>query len=464
MIVFSTRIPLKNEASVSTCIELFKKWIIGSPHYAMDISDLSEENLDGYFKEEDESSFSGMIYEEELVKISAVQLRHKDQKESWCTDCLVIEEAEKKYLLVQLDYRCEDYSGTKPRPHKPYVIRLFISSGLCDNDWVMPIDERYLIANNENFNTCLSVMNGISDNLLPVVYVSCDDSNQISIDYKALAKRLAGIAHVIVEKDHKIGLKLKSKTKSNNVFGGYVGVYYPRSKDCEKYSSSCYVSTVVQNVQRALVYRSEYTEYSWNQVMIAKSRRKFSDLETTSQKEMNDFLEYYDADIEDYKQRIKELNERLQRSQAMLEQYKYMYDLTSEKNKPFYLKGSEPEFYPGEYSDLLYYVLTDVLTKKSEESRSYRLINSLLKQNPCIGNAAACLDRIRDILAYNEKLSQTHINELESLGFKIIGDKKHSKFIFHDPRYEFPLAKTASDYREPMNYASDVMKIIDIRK
>lgn len=462
MIVFSTKFPLKNEVTIQTCIDLFKKWIVNSPRYSLDISDLSEGNFEGYCKSKENETFSAIKFSDDSVKISAVQLKQTDEKGIWCVDCLITEENQVKYLLIQLDYTCDDYSVSKPKPHKPYVIKLFVSAKVCDMDWKFPVDDQLITVNSDNLDDCAAVMNGTSDNQLPVIYISRNYVKKTEINCKELAERLSGIAHVIVEDKLGIGGKLRQKTNDNNVYGGYIGVYYPHSTVCEKYNHIHYNSRhemfnqIVNNVQNALVYRSEYSEYSWNQVLQLKLRQET--------KEKDEFFSYFDGEINNYRERIKELNDQLRKKQAIIDQLQERIDRQKQTNSAFYNKGNEPEFFDGEYSDLLRDLLSSALNNKGPDSRSYLLINSLLEQNPKISTAESALDKIQKCIAKNDRMTSILKNELKDLGFKITEEGKHYKLVFHDPRYTFSMAKSPGDFRDAQNFASDIMKKIDYRK
>lgn len=470
MIVFSTRIPLKKEVSVATCVELFKKWILNSPHYSsLDISDLSVDNLDEYSKSLDAITFNGIHFSDESMEISAVQFKQVEEHDTWCTECFVIEKNGSKALLVQLDYVSRGHQLDTPIPHKPYIVKLFIASGVCDIDDSFPVNDDYIYSDDEYFAQCVAAINGESNNSLPIVYLSSDYVDKTVLNPSALAKKLSGVAHVIAEKEHGTAFRMKEQTNGRNVYGGYVGVYYPHTIEYEKFHLHNYrkrsemFDAVCDSIRRSLVYRAEYSEYSWNQVLLLKGRQKMKSLQTTNQ-EFDELLELSDTETKALKARIEELNDQLRKKQAAIDQYQDTLMKQSQTDRAFYLQGKVPEFYEGEYNDLLFTILSEAKKHKEINTRGYRLISALLEQNPKVGIVDEYLKRIRELLSSNDRMTSTLKSELKDLGFTITEDGKHYKLVFHDPKYTFSMARTPSDHRASQNMASDVLKVIDYKK
>src|SRR5690606_26011686 len=62
---------------------------------------------------------------------------------------------------------------------------------------------------------------------LPLVYVSVRRSRQPFVDVDDLARRLAGMAHVIVEPSRQFSFALARNTRHTNAYDGAVGIYWP---------------------------------------------------------------------------------------------------------------------------------------------------------------------------------------------------------------------------------------------
>ena len=76
---------------------------------------------------------------------------------------------------------------------------------------------------------------GNSDHRLPIVYVSACFQPGHAIDPRRLASRLAGRAHVVVEPGNSFSRQLQALTKSTNVYGGTVGIYWPEGGEPRRF-------------------------------------------------------------------------------------------------------------------------------------------------------------------------------------------------------------------------------------
>ncbi|MFJ5282846.1 hypothetical protein ACIP66_03185 [Pseudomonas sp. NPDC088429] len=63
---------------------------------------------------------------------------------------------------------------------------------------------------------------------LPVIYVSASNKNQYSVIPDRLARKVCGIAHVVVEPNREFSMQLRHKVASRNAYGGVVAIYWPQ--------------------------------------------------------------------------------------------------------------------------------------------------------------------------------------------------------------------------------------------
>ena len=127
--------------------------------------------------------------------------------------------------------------------------------------------------------------------------------------------------------------------------------------------------------------------------------------------------------------------------------------------------GSEAELYPGEATDLLNSILTQVLPKLPPNSRSVALVESLLAANPSTGQCHQLVQNIREVFFDGGRLNSTKKSLLRETGFEILEDGPHYKLIFcGDHRYQFSFPKTPSDTRGGRNNISEMCKRLDVEK
>lgn len=472
MLVFSTKLPLKNTITQENCMDLFIKWIIGSPNYSIstlnyDIS--SHKDFDCNYGEQ---TFSIRHYKDENIEISACRLENASPDAIWINDCIFLCQNQEKSLLIQLHCNRTDFDITMPKPHKPYIVRQFVENGYCKDDSGIPITDVPINSDNEYYSTCVKFMTGNLDYTLPIVYVSCDDSGRTALSPTYLARQLSGVAHVFVEQNRSTSLKLREDTYGNNAHNKYIGIYLPGTKFCQKYSLNDYSDykvmsqEIVNSVWKVLVNKSDSSKFNWNHILTLQSRQKVTELQNISvqdKAQLSDYINTFDEENQLLRNQIDELNKENYSLKAQLDALRTSLNSDSE-NHYFYKAGTESDLYPGETSDLLYSILSQVQSKYDTESRAYTLIQSLLSANPKIGECERVLNGLTDIFSGNFRLNKNTITQLKQLGFEVKVDGPHYKLYFYKPKYMFSVSKTPSDHREGKNVISQIRNIIDIER
>ncbi len=477
MLVFSTRFPLKDFVEANDCNKLFTEWVTGSQHYGVSPEDL---------KYEKDSPLCFSCHKENV----SVEMRHyKDDKDDqqlellscrlintevdsmWINDCIFVSENGKKSLLVQLDCNNLEYDPKLKSAHKPHIIKMCFEKNYCGSDSDIPVSDTPFNAN-YYLDKCADIMNGKSDNSMPVVYISFDLFGKPRVDPKKLARHLGGIAHVFVEPSKNTSLSLKEKTEERNVHNGYFGIYYPKSEIHKtfnpEYYSDCKAleKEIIQTVQQSLINRSDAVLYTWDQIINLQARQKISEwkeISDTDKSELSDFLELYDKDISDKNKLIDELNRQIYSLQSQLDVLREQNH--SKKAEGMILPtGEEKEFYEGEIKLLLISVLSQVKDRYPEDSRAYAIIKSLLDANPRTDACEKRVQTVKSVFSKGGALSKAAIKQLEDIGFIFQSNNSHKKMVFYDDRYQFSISNTPSDRRGGKNMASDIIKIINVEK
>lgn len=471
MLVFSTKLPLKADVSYQTCIELFIQWITQSEHYPINSISYDVNSRSDFTIQEGNVKFSISYYVDDQVELAACRLENREEDAVWVNDCIFLQKGNTKALLIQLNCNRLTFNIQLPPIHKPYIVRQFVEGGYCGCDESIAIGDTPIISDDTTLDLCTKIMTGNASLAMPVVYVSCDKWGGTSISAEYLAHQLSGVAHVFVEKQNKISIKLKESTSGMNVYNGYVGIYLPGSTYCEKFSLSFFEDykamgrAILDSVWSALINQVDASVYNWNQIMTLQARQKmvhWKDKSIASNEELNKFLSSFDSENDELKKKIDSLNLQNQKLHLQLDAQRIATDAA--RSGGFYKLGTEQDLYPGEQSDLLYSILSQVLKNYDENSRAYTIITSLLQANPFVGQGKQMLDELKKILGSGGRLTAKDKGCLKDMGFTIEEEGTHYKITFHDSRYMFTIAKTPSDHREGKNLFSDISKVLDVDK
>lgn len=473
MLVFSTRLPLKDEITHEACMRLFIEWITGSPHYSINTVAYDVSSHDDFDCLAGNITISIRHFSQDQIEISAGRFENREKNAVWCNDCIFLNENGQKSLLIQLNCNSTIFNTQLPNIHKPHIVRKVVESGFCKDDMGIPVADTPIDVDATYYDICVDIMRGNYTYSMPIVYISCDYWGGTVISPKFMAKQLSGVAHVFVEKSYETALRLRNDTDGNNAYTGYVGIYFPGTTLCQKHGLEYYdndyramASAIINDVRRALINRLDSSVYNWNQILTLQSRQKMSewqDISAQDKAQLNTYMDTFDAENESLRQQIEELNRETYSLRSQLDALRVSMK-TTEGSGHFYRAGEEPELYPSEKSDLLYSILTQVQDRYDQSSRAYTIIQSLLAANPKVGECSRITTGVRSVFNGQGRLTKADIASLKELGFTVKEDGPHYKLTFHDTRYMFTASKTPSDHREGKNLISDICKVIDIER
>ena len=525
MLVFSTRLPLKKNVDKNICLDIFFKWIIGSPNYGIDKIDYdTSADTDFEFRNDKVAIYVRHFKDDNTgIEITAGRLENNDADTGavWTNDCIFLSENGVKSVLIQLNCHCQSYEIQLPETvHKPYIVRQIVEGGYCRNDGDIPITDKPLVADKDcYFDMCKEIMLGTHRNSLPCVYLSCDENGRAALSPYKLANELSGIAHVFIEKNTATSFKLKDCTNKNNVHSGYVGIYFPGTKAYECFTDSTARSgPIYDSVRKALVNRLDSSNYNWNQIAVLQSRQRMLEWKQSNEK----YKQAYDTNIsiankekEELQQEITELRGKLKELLDKTSDYEELFNVYAkieedlnnkvsslQKDADYYLEendrlekenfsltsrldsmqnsrksvtsngapvlslASENELYEGECNDMILSIISQVKDKFYENSRGRILISALLADNPKVGKCTEIINTVETVFEKGGKLSGADKSTLKNIGFVIDDDTDgHIKLTYaSDPRTLFTLSGSPSDKRTGKNIATDIRRNLDVEK
>ena len=124
---------------------------------------------------------------------------------------LTTKKEERKILSVQLYSETEDVSAKFPTTfNRPRLLKTIINDGYGDLDGDLDTGDKCLVISEDNLDIVKKIILNEKEYMMPVVYVTPTlHTSNFKLDYNELAKDLAGVAHVLVEKDSNITKQIK---------------------------------------------------------------------------------------------------------------------------------------------------------------------------------------------------------------------------------------------------------------
>lgn len=497
MLLFSTILRINEKLTPEDFIRLVIEWNQTSSHPENIIPNIQWNGERNIFYQFENRSLA--IEEYRNQNMIAVRYEKKDADGViWDTDYVIHFNERKISIRLDRSYR-SDAIPVDSKFSTPHFISLLIDRSYVQNDGDFPIDWKPFTIDEENLSLLTELMLGNIQYELPVVFVSKMRNGKEAVDAFALAKTLAGIAHVVVQKDVFLYRQLREESNGRNEFNGTVGIYYPNppmekrrlySQAGVEKNSSLYLQIVRQVIHYANQQMVD-TLFTWHGVnnSILQDRLKhqqeeriaaekacqvakfevvqlinsFDDEEARiraqAQEEANKMIESFDDDTERLQKQIQDLmraNENLSYENQGLRA-----KLDASGNFPVLFSGDEREAFPGEIKDIVLSTLKDALPNLQEISRRKDVITQIIQANQYQHLCEKKSSELKRLLNSYTGMTKPLRQELENLGFRISEDGKHYKLTYlGNDRYQSVIAKTPSDNRAGKNNVARIAKLV----
>lgn len=344
---------------------------------------------------------------------------------------------------------------------KPQIIKALISTlgGGLDGELFVGDKPHFLRSNDANM--AIRLLNGDSENHLPVVYVSCDRNGDILVDVSALARMCGGLAHVVVEPSREFSRSIQRETYSRNAYGGAIGVYMPTGErslvipnDEDEYRLRMDVS---DRVRRSLLNRRPLPRCTWQEIISRQSRKNIEELKKAGSEDVDAFVKEFDAENRALRGRLDEAEGEIADLKAKLT----AASLQSQSSSASAALSFGQDYFPNETKEFIRDALRAQLPMHHDGSRRQHKIEEVVENLGTSDQAGTRKEQVKRVLNSASKFDSNVADALKSLGFAIKSEKKHFKLIYNDDeRYQFTLPKTPSDHRSFKNVASDIVKAV----
>jgi len=472
MIIFSTKLYVKNTLTDDLFVNMSIEWVKNSQNYSF--GDLSWNQQEEYYAESiDKMQTLTIIKYDNTVM---VRLINNDKKVQWTNDYVLTTRGDKRVLSVQLYRDTEDVSISLPTKfNRPKLLKDIMRDGYGDIDNNLETNDKCLIITEENIDIIKKIILDEEEYMMPIVHVTPQFRNsQFVINYDELAKDLAGVAHVLVDKNNLITNQLKELTCGRNPYNAGVQIYFCKGVNqriLPYYVDGTFRFRIAYTVFQRLALSKIDDDLSWSKLRI----KRIIDGNEQSQKEHNELMLLYDEEIRNNENEIKVLRDQVHKletdltvSRAKADSLEMHFDNAKTEDSclsGIVLSSQEYDFFEDEQKYIVLKTLEKEVKSMScdqnqKETRKYHILNSIIQQNVVEDNSVDMISEFRRVFADNAQINANTKRAIRLLGFDI-EESKHYKFTYKDDsRYLFTAAKTPGDGRTMKNLRGKILRVL----
>jgi hypothetical protein len=444
-------------------------WILDSPH-----TGFAQEDLASVSNSEDFNIQKGteqIDYSQASAKdliIGSLRYTKSNETHKWITEISVRKELDALWVSVVSQTVTRTLSVDTPELKKPLIIIRLIArfGGGSDGDFPITIEPILLDETAESREIAKAVINGDSRSTLPIIYVSATNNDKHLVIPDRLARKLSGVAHVLVEPSRSFSHEIRRYVSSRNVYGGAVGIYWPNGAGITLFRKGlneikAFEDAIFTRVCEALSYLIPPNKCSWEEVSHVKNRNAIEHIKNAgnSATEARELVELYELEIADKSSSIQALTREIDRLSTIVRQ---LESRTPVQGGILLDTGDEDDYFEGEIFELTLIAIKDFLQKSTHaKSRREHLLSSIVKSN-LMNDLHEQKARVlkESLRGYREMTKKTR-DTLEELGFSLVSEGKHWKITYQeDDRYTYILPKTGSDHRGGLNASAHISNIV----
>lgn len=460
---FAAEFPINPQRSIHDVIRLACKWIAGSPHSAFKngiVNDLPHNGEQSVSAGKEQVLLAHATTSD--GEIGGLRYEKTEDALAWTTTIVSLKSSGKHILRMEVACEALTTLAQLPPPKKPYFIKQALAELGGGDDGEIPVTDLAFRLSSGEEAVAASLILGTAKNSLPIVYVSAGFGDQHLVDPAELARFVGGLAHVIVEPSRAFSYVVKGLTKSQNVFGGTVGVYWPNSEQRTVYfgvesarAGKALAIRVAKDIRVVLSNRRQRSNCTWTHLKEAIAKSRYEQLKAAGSTELNQYVLAFDDDIA-AKQQI--INEREQEISRLTSEIRRLSGIEQVSQGGLIEFGDEQDLYQGEVRDIVISALQDSVGLVAHPgSRREHVLRALLAANTPGGQSEVISKEIKALLRDYRSMDAKTRTALTRLGFDLSEEGKHWKAIFQgDPRYKFTFPKTGSDHRGGLNMVRDI--------
>lgn len=460
MKILSAKLKLNENIYKDRFYEILIKWLKDSlPSKTVGERFECAENKDSVKIQDEYCSIETFTIDDDGNNYVLFNFSHVFYEQTWVTEIILKTNGADKSVYIHVRCSGDINSFEKVPLVRSEIIRAFIKSGYVARD-KLPVQAEPIDATDELKDVIVDAVNGKYEGKLPMIFVTkIFDSAGYEIDTDNLAKRLAGLAYIVAEREDGYAASLKERTDGKNPYNGHIAIYYPNGRKSRSFKPRTWGVADNQILNEIVPYVTAQVDLNAPTWTGLQAKKMADDV-----KIKNELLDEFDNENDTLEERLKTAQKRIAALTAKVESLQAALTVT-QQGAQILRKAEIDEYFSGEQYDLVITVLMNALQNYAKDSRTYELVKGIVDANPLKGEGKTIFDKVKAIFSSGEGIKDKEFAELRDMGFEIISDNKHYKLVFKgDERRWFTIAKTPSDNRSGKNLASDIIKRLSIYK
>lgn len=462
MIQYQTQFPLPPSATEESIWAILDSWVAGSPHNSIEPGSILMPS-DGDQLVVKDGNITAISSREmhESVEISGFQLKDDQPEETWRTEIIFARDSTKLWCGLRT---LRESPLAKPPTRsikKPIILQLLAEEFSTEqgNGSTLRTSPRLLEETEEAL--AAQMINAVSDgdSLMPLVYASYGQKRLKDDPLNVLAKRLCGLATVIVEPSRAFSFAIQNASGGSNVYGGAVGVHWSAIRTPDRFFPGNYespldlVEDVADHVRSTLLNQRLSRQLTWDyldEIRMERLGRARIEAAKAGGDEALDELAEESTRLITNNQKLSDQLEKARVEIQVLEQ-----QLSSAQARR---QTTLKEFYPGEADWHLRHVLTKFLRDAKPDVRQTEIVEQILDRVPPSDDLDDALQAVKDELSGGNAATPKLRKTLRRFGIDLSTDN-HPKFQFtQSSSYLVTMAGTAGDVRSGKNSFSNLKK------
>lgn len=463
MLSFSTEFPIW-DSDIAACVSCVRDWLLGSPHTSFTADLLGDRPSTGRWTAETQRErIEALLPAGGRERIAAFRHSISEHDLTWETEIVFSISEDSSFVGIRTSRQSEHAQITLPRAKKPHIIKTILGELGGGLDGEIYVKEEPHFAAESDAGMVVRLINGDADNYLPVIYVSRTFQNQLALRPEPLARRLSGLAHVVVEPNRSFSRLIQPDVGGRNAYGGRIGMHWPSGQSFYLAPETFVINEldlrrlIEARISDAVLNRRPLARCSWARAEAEFARETIELLRSAGSGDVEEYIRAFDDELSAKDRQLRDAEEEIWKLQSRLKTG-FQQKAQGCTALP---TGSELDFFSGETAEIVGDALRMAVSNVQHDSRRQHVLSSMIEALSEVSQLPIKREKLKEALRGYVSMTRDVSETLTQLGFSITDDGKHFKLTYmDDDRYTFALPKSGSDHRGGLNAASDIAKRI----